>query len=139
MSYQKIYDAATKQDTRELHQAIDLDCIDKSKQGTYYFSAVSQLAKENNIIAVEFLIKHGANINYAAQGAASGGHKDFSEALISRGANINWAAQGAASGGHKDFAEALISRGANINDGAVYGAAIGGHKDLAGSVNITWR
>jgi len=128
MGYKKIYHAAINQDVDELHRAIKFACIDESAPGTYFFSAVSKLAMEHNIIAVEFLLQHGANISYAAYGAAKGGHRDFAEALLLRGANIDWVARGAAESGDRDFTEVLILHGANINK-VVVGAAQGGHRD----------
>lgn len=142
MDFYKIYNAAIKNDTCELKQAIKFNCIDESLEGSNFFSTVSLLAKENNITAVEFLIHHGAQLSYAGRGAALGGHIKYAESLISRGANINCVAQSAAVGGHIDFAESLISRGADIA-WVVLGAAIGGHKEFVENLikrdaDITW-
>ena len=155
--FEKIYEAAIKQDQSALQQAIFTNCIDEHKKGRYCLSASAQLAYENNITAVEFLLKNGANLNYAAMGAAMGKHREYAEELMGRGASpchVGWGAgfsgdknyifelmtsrsisidrvaHGAATGGHLELAEELIQQGAEITSVAA-GAAIGGYLNYA--------
>jgi len=109
-----------------LKDQLKMTAIDSVKIGSYAFSAVSFFASKNNQHAVNRLLALGASINYAARGAALGGHRQYAEELIGRGAYIDWVAGGAALGGHREYVEESIRRGADINTVAL-GAAQGGH------------
>ena len=91
---EKIYQAA-------IHQNADLlptgsYCIDEHAEGQYEYSAISRCAQENNRDAVEWLLNRCAQINFAAYGAALGGHQTYAEELLKQSADINQVAAGAA-------------------------------------------
>ncbi|WP_133137599.1 hypothetical protein [Legionella rowbothamii] len=97
--------------------------------GAFYCAenAVMLLAKENNIEAVEFLLKRfNLSINYAVQGYAMGGHIRMANQLIAQGASKNHAAKGFAIGGYVHEVNQLIAQGVN-KDYAAEGFGIGGH------------
>jgi hypothetical protein len=107
-NFDQIYQAALDQDADILKKIISETCIDVWKIGRDQFSAVSALAFENKIPAVKFLLKHGANINYAAYGAAIGGHWDYIFKILPR-VDISWVARGAAEGRHRQQTELFLA------------------------------
>ena len=112
MSFENIITAAIKRDINALKKDIRQCCIDEWQIGSYFFSAASKIAFDKNIPAAEFLRKHGASINYLAQGAAQGGHRKYAEFLRARGASINYLAQGAAQGGRAGARAHVLERSA---------------------------
>ena len=72
--FDAIYQAALELNYDMLTVALRDGCIDAWKQGSYYYSAATQLAVEGQHTKAEWLIQLGANINYVAYGAALGGH-----------------------------------------------------------------
>ena len=74
-NFEKIYQAAIQKNAALLPK--ESYCIDEHAEGKYNYSALSRCAQENNRDAVEWLLKHGAQINYAGYGAAIGGHQDY--------------------------------------------------------------
>ena len=131
MTYYAILKAARNQDETALKSALSTTLIDISKPGKCEYTAVAHLAWENNTESVAFLLKHGANKNHAAYGAALGGHHQQVKHLIKQGANINWIAQGAAQGGSHKYTEFLRKKeGASINHIAA-AAALAGYVNYA--------
>jgi hypothetical protein len=131
--FEIIYQIALAQDEYKLRKLISTGniCIDEFQSGRYMYPALARLAVENNIPAVEFLIKFGANPNFAAFGAGLGGHRIYGEALLKRElACINFFAEGLAFHGDKDYCNELILRGADVCKVATC-ALIGGHEDYA--------
>ena len=102
-NFQKIYQAAISQNADLLPTGSY--CIDERGEGQYDYSAISRCARENNRDAVEWLLNQGAHINFAAYGAALGGHQTYAEDLLGRGADIDLVASGAGLGGHQAYAE----------------------------------
>ena len=68
--FDEIYQAALELNVDMLTSAIRDGCIDVWKPGSNYYSAATQLAKDGQRSKAEWLINLGANINYAAYGAA---------------------------------------------------------------------
>ena len=68
----------------------------------------------------------GADINWIAQGAAFGGHREYAESLRAHGASIRKIANSAAAGGHREYAESLRAQGAGVN-AIAYGFIAGEH------------
>ena len=139
MSFDAIYQAALEEDVDKLYAAMRFTSIDVWKKGRIHFSAGTQLAYKGEFSAVEFLLKHGANIDLIAEGAAMGihegsdVHKDFCIVLIARGANKSWVGRGAAIGGSFDYCRQLIDEGADKNvvaEGAALGVALGREEDF---------
>ena len=89
--FDEIYQAALELNYDMLTIAVRDGCIDVWKQGSYYYSAATQLAVEGQRSKAEWLINLGANINYVTYGAALGGYCVYAEELLGRGANINTA------------------------------------------------
>lgn len=118
-----IYGLAKSKNKKELEKLI---CIDVWRARGLE-TPVCLLAKEGDKEAVEFLLKHGANLDWAVRGAAIGGDKAWVADLIAQGANRGWAVEGAAIAGDKTWVEELIGQGASI-DSALCGAAIIGDK-----------
>jgi hypothetical protein len=107
-------------------EIVDLDALREHKLGEFPWTAVSEFAFRGEFGVVNRLLALGSSLNFAAYGAARGGHQEYADALIERGAKISWVALGAGQGGHQAYADALIERGANI-DYVAEGAAEGGH------------
>ena len=82
MTYYAILEAARKRDETALKSALSNTLIDTSKPGKCYFTAVAQLALDNDTDSVNFLLEHGANKNYAAYGAALGVRRMRSITLV---------------------------------------------------------
>jgi hypothetical protein len=129
MSYESIYAAAKNLDPIKLKQALTITCIDEWKPGTYYFSAASQLALENNKTAVNFLLTYGANITYVAIGAAMGGDLNTAKSLLKAGADVKWVAYATVLGGHIEFAKNLLIYNENVISFIAGAAARMGNKD----------
>ena len=115
MTYEAILKAAREQDKVALHSALSNSPIDIRKRGTVFLTAAAELARENEIDSVHFLLSHGTNKDYAAYGAALGGHREYAESLRTQGASISYIAQGAAQAGHFKYAESLLAQGATHN------------------------
>ena len=137
-SYKTILIAGRLRDLATLRTVLTHCPIDTWKRGKYFFSAVSQVALENNPTALEFLLHHGANLNYAVLGAAMAGNVALVDDLLQRGASLNWAVFGAAQEKASviindptkesiGLIDNLLQRGANIRY-AVFGAALAGNK-----------
>ena len=75
----------------------------------------------------DYITQLGANVDWIAQGAAQGGHRDYAEELRTQvGADVNMIAKSAAFGGHRDYAEILrMQFGIDVNQIAI-GAVLGG-------------
>lgn len=91
-------------------------------------------ASENHVDVVDELLRQGADINIALQGAANGNHPVLVKWLIEHGAtNFAEAMASAASQNHRSMVEFFINRGANqpadLNS-ALRGAAQGNHVEL---------
>ena len=80
--FDEIYQAALELNYDMLTVAVTDGCIDIWKQGSYYYSVATQLAKAGQRSKAEWLIHLGANINYVAYGAALGGHHAYAEELL---------------------------------------------------------
>ena len=88
-----------------------------------------QAARKGNIIAVEYHLDAGTDVNAKNEGgwtplcyAVDKGHKEVVELLIVKGADVNAKNRGggtplhhAARKGHKEIAELLIDKGADVN------------------------
>ena len=158
-TFDTVYNAALEQNIDLLSEALSLNTIDEWQSGNCEYSAVSKLAQEGKFSASNWLLKHGANINYAVKGAAAGGHVEYVESLLRQGASICFAARGIGISGNRAYAETLLNRGARISDVAwgvgfaadktfaeillkrvnpittmAEGALIGGHQDFADSL-----
>lgn len=106
--FEKICEAARLQDQRQLTAAIGTGSIDECKISGPRYSAVTQVAKEGDELAVEFLLKHGASIHFAVHGAALGLHKELADKLIKRGAYSSCAALGAAQTEDQNYLNSLV-------------------------------
>ncbi len=106
-------------------------------------TAISKLAEENEIYAVEFLLIRGANIGDAIEGAARGGHRDFAKELYARsGDDKNFTkarkfAFGAGQGGRLDIEEVKCIIGdRGIGDYEfIEGAAVRGDRNYLLALN----
>jgi ankyrin repeat protein len=100
MSFQSIYDLAVKADLPGLTALLKSGvCIDiRAPDGLN--TAVSQLAKEGNTTAVDFLLANGANMDSAVKVYAEGGHFSKVNDLISRGGSVDVAVAGYITGEH---------------------------------------
>lgn len=115
--------------------------IDEFIQGVPYITPAAQLVLDGHKDAAEFLIAHGANINFVARAAATMADEAYVEELLKRGAELFYVAMGAAVHGHNDGdsnVEVYINRSDDsLNgkgkpfekgiNGAVLGAAMAGY------------
>jgi hypothetical protein len=111
--FELIYEAARELNVEALKILLESICIDVWKKDKYNFSALSQMALENNRQAMDLLISHGSNINYGARGAALAKNHVLSDRFIKEGANINEVACSAVEVEDIDYAESLEN--VNIN------------------------
>jgi len=77
--FKQIYKAAISQ---SLDQLPPDTCLDEWAPGTYRYPAVTKLAREGKKEAVEWLLRQGANIDGALQGAAMAGDQAYVEELL---------------------------------------------------------
>jgi hypothetical protein len=101
------------------------------------FHAITILAQENNVEAVEYLlddfgkkslssIKYG-DIDYAAKGYAIGCYYESVKDFLRRGAGIRFVVFGYALGGHVTYIEELIANDINLINEAAKGYAQAGY------------
>jgi ankyrin repeat protein len=102
---------------------------------------LGEAASQGNLIAVERLVKQGANIHanngWALNLAATLGHSEVVKFLLDRGADVHpvgdRALRNAAARGHAEVVGLLLEYGADVHagaDDALGRAAINGHSDV---------
>ena len=108
--------AARTSNATLLNKTLQQCPIDQYKLGDHAASfpgcypAITQLAIENNCTAVRFLLSHDAKVDYAAFGAAIGGHQSLLTEMKEKGATAYRIANGAALAGNEPLVLTLIAR-----------------------------
>lgn len=130
MSFETVYQAALNLDEVALKMAMVTGSIDQWKTSTLFVSAAAQLTSEGRFKSVEFLLNHGANINFVVFAAAASGQIIYMNELMLRGASATYAAVGTAMNGDVGQTTRLLKRGADPRY-VVFGASMGKSKDYA--------
>lgn len=104
MSFGEIVAAARAQDADALENALkDGTDIDTQRRGDPFLTPAAHLALQREERAVEFLLTHGANINYIAMSYARDGcHTQVENCRVQHRANVNYIACGYARGQLRD-------------------------------------
>jgi len=128
--FSEIYNAAKTSNLKFLEEISNSRCIDEWESGKDHFSAITQLAYEEDRKSVELLLKYGSNINYAVKGAGLSGNLSYINQLLKRGASINWAILGTSEGKHRTITDRL-KENQDYHEWVIKGACLGGDFDYA--------
>lgn len=105
--FEKIIQFAKEGDDVSLNQLIDQGYCIHEFVGEY--NPIMQLAKDNEVEAVDFLLyRFKASRHHAVEGYALGGHVDRATEQLALGASQEAMMKGYARGGHEPYAKALL-------------------------------
>lgn len=129
--FERVYESALTQNPEMLTKLFaEGICIDEFEPGNIWYSAAAKHAANNNLLAVEFLMEHGANPNFVAF-AAGKKNRAIGERLVNgHFAHPSYFAAGLAFAGEKDLCLNLLERGAQ-KDWIATWAMLGGHEDFS--------